>query len=63
MGDRAAGKRKAGRWKQHAPAETGQIVEPAGVPAVDPGDVGTAKGARRRGGGGHQVDGEVLDVR
>jgi hypothetical protein len=52
-----------GESEPHAPAETGQIVELAGVPAVDPAAVVTAKRARRRGGGGCQVDGEVLDVK
>ena len=46
----------------HTPAQTGQVVEPAGVPAVHAACVEAAKWALRRGGGGRQVDGEVLDI-
>ena len=52
-----------GELEPHATAETGQVVEPAGVPAMDPAGVGAATGTGRRGGGGRQVDGEVLDVK
>src|SRR5512135_733006 len=52
-----------GNPKPHAPAETGQVVEPAGVPAVHARRVVPTKGAGRRGGGGGQVDGEVLDIK
>ena len=48
-----------GDLKPHAPAETGQVVEPAGVPAVHAAGVGAAEGAGRRGGGDRQVDGEA----
>src|SRR5262249_5891921 len=46
----------------HAPAETGQVVEPAGVPAAHAAGVGAADGAGRRGRGDRQVDGELLDI-
>ena len=52
-----------GDLEPHAPAETGQVVEPAGVPAVHAAGVGAADGAGRRGGGDRQVDGEVLDIK
>ena len=52
-----------GELEPHAPAETGQVVEPAGVPAVHAACVVAAKWAGRRGGGGRQVDGEVLDIK
>ena len=52
-----------GDAEPHAPAETGQVVEPAGVPAVDAAGVGAAEGAGRRGGGDRQVDGEALDIK
>jgi hypothetical protein len=42
------------RPEPHAPAETGQVVEPAGVGAAD--------GAGRCGGRDRQVDGELLDI-
>src|SRR5262249_38550984 len=46
----------------HAPAETGQVVEPAGVPAAHAASAGAADGAGRRGGGDRQVDGELFDI-
>ena len=55
-------KRRTATLQPHAPAETGQVVEPAGVPAAHAAGVGAADGARRRGGGDRQVDGEVLDI-
>src|SRR3954454_8022085 len=51
-----------GDLKPHAPAETGQVVEPAGVAAVHAGCVVAAKGARRRGYGGRQMEGEGLEI-
>ena len=47
----------------HAPAEAGQVIEPAGVPAVHAACVVAAKWAGRRGSGDRQVDGEVLDIK
>jgi hypothetical protein len=51
-----------GDLEPHAPAETGQVVEPAGVPAVHAVCIVAAKWTGRRGGGGRQVDDEVLDI-
>src|SRR5271163_3931641 len=52
-----------GELEPHTPAEAGQILEPAGVPAVHAVWIVAAKWAGRRGGGGRQVDGEVLDIK
>lgn len=51
-----------GDLKPHAPAERGQVVESAGVAAAHAGCVVAAKGTSRRGSGGCQRDGEVLDL-
>ena len=52
-----------GELEPHTPAQTGQVVEPAGVPAVHAACVEAAKWAGRRGSGDRQVDGEVLDIK
>src|SRR5262249_22670476 len=51
-----------GELEPHAPAETGQVVEAAGVAAMHSTGIVTAEWAGRRGGGGRQVDGEALEV-
>jgi len=52
-----------GDLEPDAPAETGQVVEPAGIPAVHAACIVAAEWASRRWGGGRQVDGEVLDIK
>src|SRR5262249_2178033 len=45
------------------PAETRQVVESACVAAMYAGCVVAAQGASRRGSGGRQMDGEVLEIK